>query len=244
MRTYSHRVLSLLLVLLLVTSSAYSVIPAASAENNVAIQYDPEVPINENQPIEIELWFWSGSDRLFGLLAEQYMDVHPNVTIQLVENPWNDYWTKLPLALQGNDGPAIFNIHNSHHDNLIGYLSAYNIPLEDLEKDFVGVSAHIIDGNLYYTDYGLMTATVFYNKTMWENAGLLYDDIPKTWDQFREIAKKLTIRNEVGELVQAGFSFNGGAQGDVLGLQYQYGQNLFTDDNKITFNNEVIKVVI
>src|SRR5699024_6231884 len=66
----------------------------------------------------------------------------------------------------------------------------------------------------------------------------------KTWDQFREVAKKLTIRDENGELVQAGFSFNGGAQGDVLGMQYQYGQNLFTEDNKVTFNNEAIRTVV
>ena len=49
-------------------------------------------------------------------------------------------------------------------------------------------------------------------------------------------------RDENGELVQAGFSFNGGAQGDVLGMQYQYGQNLFTEDNKVTFNLSLIHI--
>lgn len=237
-----YRVLALILVLLLAAPGFSPA--AAAAENAAAIQYDPSLPVNKGEAIEVEFWFWSGSDKLFGLLAERYMAIHPNVTIQLVENPWNDYWTKLPLALQGTDGPAIFNIHNSHHDNLIGYLAPYDIPTEDIENDFVGVSAHVIDGKVYYTDYGLMTATVFYNKTMWEAAGLTEADIPKTWDEFREVAKKLTLRNEAGELVQAGFSFNGGAQGDVLGLQYQYGQNLFTADNKVTFNNGAIRTVI
>ena len=144
----------------------------------------------------------------------------------------------------GTDGPAIFNVHNSYHENLIGYLAPYDIPLEDLETDFVGVSAHEIDGKVYYTDYGMMTATMYYNKDMWAAAGLTEADIPKTWDQFREVAKKLTVRDENGELVQAGFSFNGGAQGDVLGMQYQYGQNLFTEDNKVTFNNEAIRTVV
>lgn len=167
-------------------------------------------------------------------MVDEYTAIHPNVKITLVENPYEDYWTKLPLALQGTDGPAIFNVHNSYHENLIGYLAPYDIPLEDLETDFVGVSAHEIDGKVYYTDYGMMTATMYYNKDMWAAAGLTEADIPKTWDQFREVAKKLTVRDENGELVQAGFSFNGGAQGDVLGMQYQYGQNLFTEDNKVT----------
>ena len=207
------------------------------------VQYDPNAPINSGEDIDVELWYWTGAANLFQLLADEYTAVHPNVHIKLVENPWGDYWTKLPLALQGNDGPAIFNVHNSQHDNLIGYMSPYDIPVADIEKEFVGAAGHVIDGELYYTDYGLMTATVYYNTEMWEAAGLTDADIPITWDEFREVAKKLTIREE-GKLVQAGFSYNGGIQGDVLGMQYQYGQNLFTADNQVTLNNDAMKNVI
>ncbi|SEA31052.1 multiple sugar transport system substrate-binding protein [Lachnospiraceae bacterium NK3A20] len=208
------------------------------------IQYDPNQPVNDGNDIDIEFWYWTGAANLFQSLADQYQAVHPNVHITLVENPYDDYWTKLPLALQGTDGPAIFNVHNSQHDNLIGYLAPYDIPAEDLEAEFVGASGHEIDGKIYYTDYGLMTATMYYNVDMWEAAGLTEADIPKTWDEFREVAKKLTIRDENGHLVQAGFSYNGGIQGDVLGMQYQYGQNLFTEDNKVTLNNDAMKSVI
>ena len=197
------------------------------------ILYDPNQPINEGKDIEVEFWYWTGAANLFQSLADQYTAVHPNVTIKLVENPWDDYFTKLPLALQGNDGPAIFNVHNSKHDILIDYMAPYDIPLEEMEADFVGVSGHVVDGEVYYTDYGLMTATMYYNTDMWAAAGLTDADIPTTWDQFREVAKKLTIRDEKGELVQAGFSYNGGIQGDVLGMQYQYGQNLFNEDGTI-----------
>lgn len=209
-----------------------------------AVQYDPAQPVNGDSPITVELWYWTGAANLFKAIADQYTAIHPNVTINLVENPWDDYWTKLPLALQGADGPAIFNVHNSKHDNLIGYMAPYDVDIAQLEQDFVGVSAHEIDGKVYYTDYGLMTASMYYNKAMWKAAGLTDADIPVTWDQFREVAKKLTIRDEGGNLVQAGFSFNGGAQGDVLGEQYQYGQNLFTADNKIAFDNDAVKAVV
>jgi multiple sugar transport system substrate-binding protein len=204
------------------------------------IKYDPNQPVNDGKDIDVEFWYWTGAANLFEKLAQEYMSIHPNVHINLVENPWEDYWTKLPLALQGKDGPAIFNVHNGQHENLIGYMAPYDISIEELEKEFVGVGAHVIDGNVYYTDYGLMTATVFYNKDMWKAAGLTDKDIPKTWDDFREAAKKLTIR-ENGELKQAGFSYNGGIQGDVLGMNYQYGQNLFNEDKTINLNNEAMK---
>ncbi len=208
------------------------------------VQYDPQKPVNDGNDITLEFWYWTGAANLFQSLADQYTEIHPNVTINLVENPWNDYWTKLPLALQGNDGPVIFNFHNNQHDNIIGYMAPYDISPADLEADFVGVSGHVIEGNIYYTDYGLMTATIYYNTDMWAAAGLTDADIPTTWDEFREVAKKLTIRDDKGKLVQAGFSFNGGIQGDVLGMNYQYGQNLFTSDNKITLNNDAMKNVI
>lgn len=209
-----------------------------------AIEYDPNQPINDGKDIEVELWFWSGAANLFESLANQYTAIHPNVTITLVENPYDDYFTKLPLALQGNDGPAIFNVHNSKHDLLIDYMAPYDIPVEDMEADFVGVSGHLVDGKVYYTDYGLMTATMYYNTDMWAAAGLTEADIPTTWDEFREVAKKLTIRDDNGDLVQAGFSYNGGIQGDVLGMQYQYGQNLFNEDGTASINNEAMKNVI
>lgn len=208
------------------------------------IQYDPNQPVNNGEDIDIEFWYWTGAANLFESIVDQYTEIHPNVHIELVENPYDDYWTKLPLALQGDDGPAIFNMHNSYHDNIIGYMAPYDIPVSDLEEEFVGASGHVIDGKIYYTDYGLMTATMYYNTDMWKAAGLTENDIPKTWDEFREVAKKLTIRDESGNLVQAGYSYNGGIQGDVIGMQYQYGQNLFTSDNKVTLNNDAMKNVI
>ncbi len=208
------------------------------------IQYDPNQPVNNGEDISIEFWYWTGAANLFQSLADQYTAIHPNVRIELVENPFDDYWTKLPLALQGDDGPAIFNVHNSKQELLLGYMAPYEVPTEDLEAEFVGTSGHIIDGNVYFVDYGLMTATMYYNTDMWAAAGLTDADIPTTWDEFREVAKKLTIRDEDGNLVQAGFSYNGGIQGDVLGMQYQYGQNLFTPDGKVTLNNDAMKDVV
>lgn len=243
MKRNLSRLISIVLALVMLFTVA-SASAEASAILGSKIQYDTSKAINNGEDIEIEFWYWTGASDLFKSVVNQYAAIHPNVKITLVENPYDDYWTKLPLALQGSNGPAIFNVHNSHHENLINYLAPYDIPVEDLEEDFVGVSAHVIDGKVYYTDYGMMTATMYYNKAMWSAAGLTEADIPTTWDQFREVAKKLTIRDEKGELIQAGFSFNGGAQGDVLGMQYQYGQNLFTEDGKVTFNNDAIKTVV
>lgn len=208
------------------------------------VKYDPSVVINDGKDITVELWEW-GSDELFQQVIDSYQAIHPNVTIKLVNNPWEDYWTKLPLALDGENGPAIFNVHNSYHENIINYLAPLEIPLEDLQADFTGVDAHVIDGKVYYIDYGMMTGSVYYNKAMWEAAGLTDSDIPKTWDELREVAKKLTIK-EGDSLVQAGLNFNDDFhQNYLLGLNYQLGDNLFQDDGRTpNVNTENMKKVM
>lgn len=207
------------------------------------VKYDPNQLINEGEPISLEFWMW-GEEDLFNDVIDKYTEIHPNVEIKLVNNPWDDYWTKLPLQLKGNSGPALFSVHNSYHDNIIQYMEPYDIEVEDLEADFIGANAHIIDGSIYYLDYGLMTGSIYYNKQMWKEAGLTDADIPKTWDEFAEVAQKLTIKDE-DKFKQAGFNFNGDFQSMVLGLNYQLGQNLFTEDNKTaTIDNEAMKEVI
>ena len=76
----------------------------------------------QGKDISVEFWEW-GSDNLFQELIDGYTAIHPNVSIKLVNNPWDDYWTKLPLSLGGANGPAIFNVHNSQHENLINYMA-------------------------------------------------------------------------------------------------------------------------
>ncbi len=236
---------ALALTLALVLAASLAVFASAEAQpaSGPVITYDPSLPVNNGDPIEVEFWYWTGSANLFQSLADKYTAIHPNVTVKLVENPWSDYWTKLPLALQGDSGPAIFNVHNSYHENLIGYMAPYDISAEDLDKEFVGVSAHVIGGKVYYIDYSMMTASIYYNTDMWAAAGLTEKDIPKTWEQFREVAKKLTIR-EGDTLVQAGFNYNGGLQGKVVGIGYQYGENLFKADNTANLDNEAMRTAI
>lgn len=124
-------------------------------------------------------------------------------------------------------------------------MAPLDIPTEDLEADFNGVSAHVIDGKVYYIDYGMMTGSVYYNKDMWEKAGLTDADIPKTWDEMIEVAKKLTIKDG-DKIVQAGLNFNDDFhQNYLLGLNYQLGENLFKEDGVTpNVNSDAMKKVM
>ncbi len=207
------------------------------------LKYDPNHFVNDGEPITLEWWLWDGEDA-FGKISEAYTKIHSNVQIKIVKQPWEDYWTKLPLALKDGGNPAIFNIHNSYHSNLMPYLEPYGVDLDALKEDYTGAEAHEIDGKIYYVDYGLMSGVIYYNTEHWAEAGLTDADIPQTWDQFREVAKKLTKANG-DNFERAGFNFNSQYNAFTPGLPYQHGQNLFKEDQKTpTFASDAMRELI
>ncbi|MDE5641378.1 MAG: extracellular solute-binding protein [Bifidobacterium castoris] len=197
------------------------------------VTYDPNHLVNDGKPIQLEYWSWNskGADPVIDMI-EPYTKIHPNVTIKTVNVSWEDYWTKLPLVLQGKNGPAVFNIHHSYDALIRPYAADYDVDVKALEDAYTTASVHVADGNVKYIDSVINTGNIYYNKTLWKEAGLTDGDVPKTWDEFREVAKKLA-KWDGGKMVQAGFNFNGAAYSAIYeGLNYQKGQVLFSDDGR------------
>lgn len=201
--------------------------PSGLALQGKTLTYDPNKLVNDGKPIELEWWLWDG-DKKFQAFADSYKKLNPNVTIKMVNQPWDAYWTKLPLQLKSGKGPALFNIHNSYDATLSPYLEPYGVKISDLETDYSGAAAHVVDDKVKYIDYGIMTGLIWYNKAMWAEAGLTESDYPKTWADLRVIARKLTKRD--GDTIkQAGFNFNS-TYNSIGFLQYQNGYNLMASD--------------
>lgn len=205
------------------------------------VTFNPNKLVNKGKPINIEYWTWNEGDPAISM-AKEYQKIYPNVKIKVVNHPWEDYWTKLPLALKGKNGPAIFNIHNSQNDLLSPYLAPYKIATKDLKADFTSVDSHVNDGKVYYIDSMINTGNIYYNKTMWKEAGLTDANIPKTWDQFTEVAKKLT-KKDGNKITQAGFNWNDETYSALYqGLNYQKGELLFKNSGKtVNYDNDVTK---
>lgn len=194
------------------------------------IIFNPNRLINGGEPIEISFWWLTDTDKSLRALIDGYESIHPNVRITLIENGWDSIWTKLPLALQKKEkGPTLFFVHNSYESLLLPYMAPYDIALDELLADYPTTNTHIINNQVYYTDYGLMTRVVFYNKRHWAEAGLSEADIPRTWDELGRVAQKLTIRDASGKLLRAGFNWNGSGSFILLDLFYLRGQNIFDD---------------
>ncbi|MGI5957812.1 MAG: extracellular solute-binding protein [Massiliimalia sp.] len=114
-------------------------------------------------------------------------------------------------------------------------------PIDVLKEDFLQVEEHLIDGKLYFIDMGVMTSGIFYNKDMWEEAGLTEADIPKTWDDLVAVAQKLTKTDSKGKITREGMALNEGANFLLTALNMQKGNFMFDEEGTALINTPDMK---
>jgi len=149
--------------------------------------------------------------------AEQYNTKNEGVNIIIRAFPSGDLPEKVYTAVKGGSGPAAFDFLCLNYKSLIdkdiiaavdwqamGYSSEQEFSSEWFETAIEGVRES--NGNLYALPYTGNTWSLFINKEHFKEAGLDPEkDAPKTWEDVKVIAEKLTIRDENGKLIRKGF---------------------------------------
>ncbi len=152
----------------------------------------------EKVTLNVALWDENVRDVL-NKTIEIYKKDHPNVEVKVTYTPWADYWTKLKTSLAGKSGPDVFWMNGP---NIYAYASSGLIkdiqPLIDADKLDTSVytkalvDLYTYNGHLYGLPYFLDSIGLFYNKELFDKAGVKYPDQTWTWDTLKENAKKLT----------------------------------------------------
>ncbi|ONI44904.1 hypothetical protein AN640_05160 [Candidatus Epulonipiscium fishelsonii] len=152
--------------------------------------------------------------------AEAYMEQNQDVEI-IIEPISGDFWEVLKTRMFANDEPDIFYMDLFQAGQFIeaGKLA----PLDDAmtPEDIADFEASLLngfkgeDGVLYGIPKDFSTLALYYNKAMFEEAGL---KPPTTWDELTKVSKALTKDGVVGLSLQNGidraqpfFYSNGGS---------------------------------
>ena len=126
---------------------------------------------------------------------EAFEASHPGVTIEYVDVASQDYGVKATTMLEGNDKSDVFMIKEI--DNLINWQAqGFAAPLDTADYDmsgFVGTEVnYAVDGVQYAIPFRSDFWVLFWNKDLFDAAGVEYPTNDMTWDQYAELAKKLT----------------------------------------------------
>jgi fructooligosaccharide transport system substrate-binding protein len=146
----------------------------------------------------------------FSAAIEAYKAVRPNVTIQLQEVPFNDYFGLLPVQFAGDD-PADITLVNSSSIKAFAYNEAL-LPLDDLftpadVNDFLDslVIEVTFEGSMYGAPFFQSTQGVFYNVDLFEAAGVQAPSSLEeawTWPEFVEnVTKVVETQRAAGQEV-------------------------------------------
>ncbi len=120
------------------------------------------------------------------------------VEIQMV--PWDQYWTLLEAGAQGGTLPDVFWMHSNYSQKFMSNDMLLDLTDKVAASDVIDIDNYYediaklyqLDGKIYGIPKDYDTIGLWYNKTMFDEAGISYPDETWTWDTLAEAAKKLT----------------------------------------------------
>jgi sn-glycerol 3-phosphate transport system substrate-binding protein len=182
---------SLLLVLLCLLSVSMIFGAGAKEEETVEI----------TGPVTIEFWHAMGGARidLIQGIVDDFMKENPNITVEVqYTGSYGDTLNKTKAAAKAGNAPSVF--HSFDVGTLQLVHSGIITPIEDIAAwdpikwdDFFAPvrSYYTVSGRHYSMPFNSSTPLLYYNKSLFEKAGLDPEKPPVTFDEVVEVSRKL-----------------------------------------------------
>ena len=121
-----------------------------------------------------------------------------DVDVQVVA--WEDYWTMLSAGAQGGSLPDVFWMHSNEAERYMSNDMLLDLTDRIADSDLIDMSKYpediaelyTYDGKNFAIPKDVDTIALWYNKTLFDQAGLEYPTADWTWDDLYEAAKALT----------------------------------------------------
>jgi multiple sugar transport system substrate-binding protein len=170
------------------------------------------------QKVTLKLMCWQGTigtkDIVTNDLLPGFTKLNPNVTVDYEELPWAEYWTKIGALAAAGTMPDIYcnsvaylwdHAHKGMSAN-IQTLFDRDLKADDYFMELAAVERYP-DGksDLYGFPFRWVDGALFYNKDLFDKAGVEYPNENWTYDDVLVAAKKLTLDTDGnGEIDQWG----------------------------------------
>ena len=187
-------------------ASAPSSSAAASSAASTSTAAAPE-------SVTLKLATWDNtSNNVVTDAVAAFEAANPNISVEIIDIPSADYTTKLSVMLNGGSDVDAFYIKDGDtakslvEKGQLADLSSY-ITTDGIDlAAYNGLAENFsFDGKQYAlparTDFYVM----YYNKDIFDAAGVAYPTNDWTWDEFEETAKKLTSGEGANKIYGAAF---------------------------------------
>ena len=157
---------------------------------------------------EIVWWgLWEDESSIAPIISE-YEASNPKVKIKYIRQSKEDYRERLTTALAKGTGPDIFRFHNTWtpmFKNDLDKIQASVYSAGEYSSVFypVAVSDLTYGANLVGIPLEYDGLSLYINEEIFEKAG---KNVPTTWNELRQVARDLTVKDEMGNITQSGVS--------------------------------------
>lgn len=145
---------------------------------------------------EIRYAFWDTAQQpYFEKCIEKFNEQYPDVKVTLEPSSWDEYWTKLEA---GATGGSIADVFWMNGPNIMKYADGdVLMDISDrIKEDNIDtgkypealVELYNVDGKQYAIPKDFDTIGVWYNKKIFDEAGVPYPTDDWTWDDMADIA--------------------------------------------------------
>ncbi|TWD96550.1 carbohydrate ABC transporter substrate-binding protein (CUT1 family) [Neobacillus bataviensis] len=157
----------------------------------------------EKKTLEVALWDKNVSPAVDKSI-EAFKKQHPDIKVNVTYTPWEDYWTKLKTSIGGGKGPDVFwmngpNFYQYTSSGFIKDLEPFIKNDSEYKKDKyfpAVVDLYTYQGKLFAAPYFIDSVGLYYNKKLFDDAGVPYPDENWTWDDIEKVGKKLSNKEK------------------------------------------------
>jgi multiple sugar transport system substrate-binding protein len=164
--------------------------------------------------VEIDYWQYSYKSRIDAMdrLIQAFEAMYPDITVKHSNFPYAQFRTKVAAAVSAGEGPDVVQLYygwlkDYRRAKILKPLSPKLFPINDIEAEYFPlVRLMKQDGDYYALPTAVRSLGLFWNKSLFKDAGLDPEVPPKTLDQLLEMAKKLVKRDKAGNIIQVGLT--------------------------------------
>ena len=147
---------------------------------------------------ELTVWDWKSGDPVtanyYAAVKSAFEASHPGVTVNFVMQPHDQYYTLLGTALGSSSGPDVMLLHGGAQAT--SRAEALQ-PLNDMAEGFAGLSDFTAGEATIALPLTIQGFVVYYNKALYEAAGLDPNAPPQTWDELKAACEAFKAQGEV-----------------------------------------------
>jgi multiple sugar transport system substrate-binding protein len=166
-------------------------------------------------PVEITFLMWGAPEEqtVWQAVVDDFQKTNTNIKVNVGVSDWDSYWTKLNTLIAGKTPPDVFAMDAPLYLDWQSRGALLNLSQYiDKEKGFLDgfypqtLEAYKLQDGYYGLPRDFQTIVLFYNKDMFDAAGVAYPTADWTYDDLKTAAAKLTKdTNGDGKIEQYGF---------------------------------------